>query len=61
MCTVNLVVIVAYACPDRARACCFEDQVLVPLTSQNAHMKADVSFLSDRFMCEKQKVFRWQH
>lgn len=45
MCMVNLVVIVAYVCPDGANAYRFAGQVLVPLTSLNVHMKADVKSL----------------
>lgn len=54
MCMVNLVVIVAYVCPNGAKACWFAGQVLVPLTSLNAHVKADVRSLwaAPHFMCE---------
>lgn len=57
MCMVNLVVIVAYVCPNGAKACWFTGQVLVPLTSLNAHT-ADVRSLwaSPLFMCEKLKL-----
>lgn len=58
MCMVNLVVIVAYVCPSGAKACWFVDQVLVPLTSLNVHMKADVNSLwtDPRFMCKNMKL-----
>lgn len=54
MCMVNLVVIVAYVCPNGAKACWFAGQVLLPLTSLNAHVKADVRSLwaTPHFMSE---------
>lgn len=50
---VNLVVIVACV-PTESRRVGFAGQVLVPLTSLNAHMKADVRSLwaAPLFMCE---------
>lgn len=55
LCMVNSVVIVACMCPSGAKARWFRGQVLVPLTSLNEHIKADVRSLwaAPLFMCEK--------